>query len=117
MLAGSLQACPLHYSHTHTHTHTHTLTSTCVYVSLGVRCLPAVIEGGTGRGEGQALSELVPLTGHLPQLEQHGLQALGGRPLVLERRRGRGGGFARRTCRSQDVTGGKIPLSYILLGS
>lgn len=38
--------------------------------------VPAVIEGGPGRGQGQALAQLVPLPSHVPQLEQHRLHLL-----------------------------------------
>ena len=40
--------------------------------------VPAVVEGGPGRGEGQPLAQVVPLPGHLLQLEQHRLHVLPG---------------------------------------
>lgn len=53
--------------------------------------VPAVVEGGAGCCQGQALAELVPLTGHLTQLGQDGVQVVTGWPVVVEgwgRRRG-----------------------------
>lgn len=67
--------------------------------------VPAVIEGGSGRREGQTLTELVPLAGHMSQLEQDRLHLLV--HLVAVHLDGRGGGgLTGRTCVSQHVTGG-----------
>lgn len=37
---------------------------------------PAVVEGGPGRCQRQALTELIPLPGHLTELEQDGVQVV-----------------------------------------
>ena len=68
---------------------------------------PAVVEGGPGRCQRQALAELVPLPGHLAELEQDGVQVVAGWPVVVD-----GWGWGRRftvngrTCDSEHITGG-----------
>ena len=58
------------------------------------RVVPAVVEGGPGRRQRQALAQLVPLPGHLTELEEHGVQVVARRPVVVHGGRGRGGRLA-----------------------
>lgn len=55
--------------------------------------VPAVVEGGPGRCQRQTLAELIPLPGHLAQLEQDSVQAVAGLPVVVDGW-GRGGRLA-----------------------
>lgn len=51
---------------------------------------PAVVKGGARCRQRQPLAELIPLAGHLAQLEEDGVQAVAGGPVVVDgRRRGR----------------------------
>lgn len=59
--------------------------------------VPAVIEGGSRRGESQTFAQLVPLTGHVSELEQDRLHLLVHLVAVHVGRR-RGGGLSGRTC-------------------
>lgn len=64
---------------------------------------PAVVKSGARRRQSQPLAELIPLPGHLAQLEEDGVQAVAGRPVVVDGRR-RGGRLAvdGRTCNSRE---------------
>ena len=69
---------------------------------------PAVVKGGPGRGEGQPLAQVIPLPGHLLQLEQHRLHVLPREDAVDLRVAGRRrGGWGGRTCGCQHVTGAR----------
>lgn len=48
-------------------------TKTSNYLADGTGFAPAVVEGGPRRCQSQTLSELVPLPGHLAELEQDGI--------------------------------------------
>lgn len=68
---------------------------------------PAVVEGGPGRCQRQTLAELVPLPGHLAELEQDCVQVVAGWPVVVDGW-GWGGRFTvnGRSCDSEHITGG-----------
>lgn len=68
---------------------------------------PAVVEGGPRRCQRQTLAELIPLPGHLTELEQDGVQVVTGWPVVIDGW-GWGGRFTvnRRTCNSEHITRG-----------
>ena len=76
---------------------------------MSERALPAVVEGGPGRRQRQALAQLVPFPGHLAELEEHGVQVVPRRPVVVHGRWGRGGGLAvhGRTYRREGETEGE----------
>lgn len=67
--------------------------------------IPAVIKGGAGRCQRQTLAELVPLPGDLAELEQDGVQAVAGWPVVVDCWGG-GGCLAvhGRACKSEQIT-------------
>lgn len=73
---------------------------------------PAVVEGGPRWRQRQALSELVPLPGHLAELEEDGVQVVAGWPVVIDGR-GWGGRLAvnGRTCGVQHIVRGRSYLS------
>lgn len=65
---------------------------------------PAVVEGGPGRCQRETLAELIPLPGHLAELEQDGVQVVTGWPVVVDGR-GWGGCFTvnGRTCETMST--------------
>ncbi len=68
---------------------------------------PAVVEGGPRRSQRQTLTELVPLPGHLAELEQDGVQVVAGWAVVVDGWGWRGCFTVNgRTCQSEHITGG-----------
>lgn len=65
-----------------------TITTTCLS-----RFVPAVVEGGPRRCQGQTLPKLIPLPGHLAELQEDGVQVVAGMSVVINGW-GRGGRFA-----------------------
>lgn len=65
---------------------------------------PAVIKGGSGRGERQTFTKFVPFSGHVPELKQDRFHLLA-HQLVVHVGRRRGGGLTRGTCVSWHVNG------------
>lgn len=66
--------------------------------------LPAVIKGGSRRGEGQTFTKFVPFSGHMSELKQDCFHLLA-HQLVVHVGRRRGGGLTRGTCVNWHVNG------------
>lgn len=76
----------------------------CPRTTFQSRFVPAVIEGGPRRCQRQTLPKLIPLPGHLAELQEDGVQVVAGVTVVVNGW-GRGGSFTvyRGTCNNEPI--------------
>lgn len=79
------------------------------------RFAPAVVEGGPRRCQRQTLTKLIPLPGHLAELQQDGVQVVTGMPVVIDSW-GWGGCFTinRRTWNGKHITEKPVTIYHTL---